>query len=243
MKQELISSILPENCLANVRIILPLCLAMIISNMLQAGPDNIAHLAKVTAVSYVSDENNPQKVTDGLIHIPGKGEWISNSGMTFWGYINYPWIRLDWDIPVIINKVIIYDTPSEKTHIAGGIIHFSDGSKEQVLLIPNDGSPRVVTFPAKKVEWLHFEVTDADGANIGLSEIEVFPDPQDYIDYVSWVDPFIESARGRYFFFITGNQPFGMIGAAPLTRNKNQYGGGYNYNSLEVLGFPQIHCC
>ena len=242
MKQELISSILPENCLANVRIILPLCLAMIISNMLQAGPDNIAHLAKVTAVSYVSDENNPQKVTDGLIHIPGKGEWISNSGMTFWGYINYPWIRLDWDIPVIINKVIIYDTPSEKTHIAGGIIHFSDGSKEQVLLIPNDGSPGVVTFPAKKVEWLHFEVTDADGENIGLSEIEVFPAPQDYIDYVSWVDPYIESARGRYFFFITGNQPFGMIGAAPLTRNKNQYGGGYNYNSLEVLGFPQIHC-
>lgn len=33
-----------------------------------------------------------------------------------------------------------------------------------------------------------------------------------------------------------------MIGAAPLTRNKNQYGGGYNYNSTEILGFPQIHC-
>ena len=32
-----------------------------------------------------------------------------------------------------------------------------------------------------------------------------------------------------------------MISAAPLTRNKNQYGGGYNYNSTEVLGFPQIH--
>ena len=32
-----------------------------------------------------------------------------------------------------------------------------------------------------------------------------------------------------------------MIGAAPLTRNRNQYGGGYNYNSTEVLGFPQIH--
>ena len=56
------------------------------------------------------------------------------------------------------------------------------------------------------------------------------------------MDPYIESARGRYFFFITGNQPFGMIGAAPLTRNKNQYGGGYNYNSTEVLGFPQVHC-
>ena len=27
-----------------------------------------------------------------------------------------------------------------------------------------------------------------------------------------------------------------------MTRNRNQFGGGYNYNSTEVLGFPQIHC-
>ncbi|HBE42709.1 MAG TPA: glycoside hydrolase [Bacteroidales bacterium] len=210
--------------------------------MLKAGPDNIAPLAKVTAASAINNESGPQKVTDGLIHIRNKGEWISNSGMTSWGYINYPWIQLDWDHPVTINKVVIYDTPSELTHIAGGVLHFSDGSEEQVLLIPNDGSPRVVTFNAKKVEWLRLEVTDADGIRVGLSEIEVFPAPEDYKDYVSWVDPYTESARGRYFFFITGNQPFGMIGAAPLTRNKNQYGGGYNYNSLEVLGFPQVHC-
>lgn len=32
-----------------------------------------------------------------------------------------------------------------------------------------------------------------------------------------------------------------MISAAPLTRNINQGGGGYNYNSTTVLGFPQIH--
>ena len=33
-----------------------------------------------------------------------------------------------------------------------------------------------------------------------------------------------------------------MFSAAPMTRNKNQYGGGYNYNSTEILGFPQVHC-
>jgi predicted alpha-1,2-mannosidase len=32
-----------------------------------------------------------------------------------------------------------------------------------------------------------------------------------------------------------------MISSAPLTRNKNQMGGGYNYNSTEILSFPQIH--
>lgn len=108
--------------------------------------------------------------------------------------------------------------------------------------IPNNGFAKAVKFPTKKVTWVKFEVTDAEGDNIGLSEIEVYPSPENYTDYVSKVDPYIESARGRYFFFVTGNQPFGMIGAAPLTRNKNQYGGGYNYNSLEVLGFPQVHC-
>src|SRR5690606_24148014 len=35
---------------------------------------------------------------------------------------------------------------------------------------------------------------------------------------------------------------FGMVGAAPHTRNKNQNGGGYNYNEQHILGFGQIHC-
>lgn len=74
-----------------------------------------------------------------------------------------------------------------------------------------------------------------------MSEIEVYPAPESYTDYVSWVNPYIETAKGRYFFFVTGSLPFGMISSAPLTRNINQGGGGYNYNSTTVLGFPQIH--
>lgn len=96
-------------------------------------------------------------------------------------------------------------------------------------------------FAPKWVRWVKFEVNDAVGSHIGLSEIEAFPPAGAGGDFVSQVDPFIETTKGRYFFFITGNQPFGMIGAAPLTRNRNQYGGGYNYNSTEVLGIPQIH--
>ena len=129
-----------------------------------------------------------------------------------------------------------------EAHVAGGVLHFSDGSTINVWGMANDGTPKEIEFESRKVEWVRFEVTDAAGTQVGLSEIEVFPSPDDYTDHVSWVNPYIETARGRYFFFITGNQPYGMIGAAPLTRNKNQYGGGYNYNSTEVLGFPQIHC-
>ena len=114
-------------------------------------------------------------------------------------------------------------------------------SKIDVLQIPNDGSPKVVSFSPRTVEWIRFEVTDGDGVGLGFSEIEVYPSPADYPDFISWVDPYIETARGRYFFFVTGSWPFGMISSAPMTRNKNQYGGGYNYNSMEILGFPQTH--
>lgn len=214
----------------------------LVSSAAWATPYNIAPQSRVTASSIKGVGYEASNVIDQHIRIAGQGEWASNSKMTFWGEIDYPWIQLDWQAPVNVNKVILYDRADLKSHTAGGILHFSDGSSINVWQIPNDGSPRVVEFPAKNTQWIRFEVTDGDGINLGLSEIEVLPAPADYTDYVSWVNPYIESARGRYFFFITGNQPYGMIGAAPLTRNKNQYGGGYNYNSTEILGFPQIHC-
>ena len=47
-----------------------------------------------------------------------------------------------------------------------------------------------------------------------LSEIEVYPAPESYPDYISWVNPYVETAKGRYFFFVTGSLPFGMISSA-----------------------------
>lgn len=210
--------------------------------MMQATPYNIAPKARASASSSVDAGRDASKAIDGVIRVLDKGEWVSKSTETFWGQIDYPWIQLDWERPVNINKIILYDRPVMESHIAGGVLRFSDGSKINVWGMDNDGTPKEIEFESRKVEWVRFEVTDADGTQVGLSEIEVFPSPDDYTDYVSWVNPYTETARGRYFFFITGNQPYGMIGAAPLTRNKNQYGGGYNYNSTEVLGFPQIHC-
>jgi predicted alpha-1,2-mannosidase len=208
---------------------------------LWATPYNIAPQAKATSSSEVSDACRSSRVCDGLIGIDGQGEWVSKSNVVAWGGIDYPWIKLEWEQARSINRIILYDRAASKSHTAGGTLHFSDGSKTLVHAIPNDGLAKAVDFPAKKVTWVKFEVTDGDGPNLGLSEIEVYPSPEDYTDYVSKVNPYVETARSRYFFFITGNQPFGMIGAAPLTRNKNQFGGGYNYNSTEVLGFPQVH--
>ncbi|MDR1925511.1 MAG: GH92 family glycosyl hydrolase [Planctomycetaceae bacterium] len=203
-----------------------------------AGACNIAPHAKVTASSGKDASN----VIDGVIGIDGIGEWASSSSVAWHGEIQgYPWVRLEWDTPQNINRVILYDRAKYQSHTAGGTLQFDDGSKIYVTTIPNDGTAKTVDFPAKKTKWIRFLVTDGDGGNLGLSEVEVYPLVSESVDYVSRVDPYIETARGRYFFFVTGSRPFGMISAAPLTRNKNQGGGGYNYNSTEILGFPQVH--
>lgn len=205
-------------------------------------PHNIALKAHVTASSILNEESAASMVIDQKIRILNKGEWVSNSRLDARGRVYpYPWIQLEWDSIVCINKIVLYDRADKNTHTAAGTLYFSDGTSIIVNTIPDDATPKVVEFDSKKVNWVRFQVTDGEGKNLGLSEFEVYPAPESYEDYVSWVNPFIETAKGRYFFFVTGSLPFGMISSAPLTRNINQGGGGYNYNSTRILGFPQIH--
>lgn len=220
-----------------------LCTALILCVALlpaAATTYNVAPLARVSASGETADFPASAAI-DRRARFMGKWEWHSTSTATPWGQIAYPWLRLDWDDPQTVDRIILYDTPGHDRHIAGVTLHFSDSTSMDVNSIDNGGSPRVVDFPAKTVSWVKVEVTDADGLEVGLSEIEVYSTVNASPDCVSKVNPYIETARGRYFFFATGSLPFGMISAAPMTRNKNQYGGGYNYNSTEVLGFPQLH--
>lgn len=206
-----------------------------------AGTDNIAPYAKVTASSALNNQFKADNIKDGIIGVANKGEWACKGDTTDWGYVSFPWIQLDWSQPQAINKILLFDRSSLNNHIASGRLIFSDGSVVWVDEIPNDGTAKLVKFETKKVTSVRFETTDGDGKDLGFSEIEVYPARTPKTDYVGWVDPYIETNRGRYFYFITGSRPFGMIGAAPHTRNKNQNGGGYNYNEKEVLGFGQIH--
>jgi len=134
-------------------------------------------------------------------------------------------------------------------HMAACVLRFSDGSELPVTVVPNDGTPKTVVFAPRETSSLRLTCVDGVGSHIGLSELEVFHDPdavaeirkRKLTDLVSHVDPTIETGRGRWFFCTPGSRPFGMICASPYTRNKNQMGGGYNYNSTEILGFAQIH--
>lgn len=228
---------IPKN-IKQITALISFCIASLYA---LAGTDNIAINAKVLASSALNKNYNADNVKDGLIGIDGKGEWACEGVTTDWGYVRFPWIQLDWTQPQAINKMLLYDRPAADEHIASGKLQFSDGSMVWVNEIPNDGTAKVVKFPTKNVKWVRFITTDGDGKDLGFSEIEVYTDRTQVTDYVGWVDPYIETNRGRYFFFVTGSRPFGMVGAAPHTRNKNQNGGGYNYNENEVLGFGNIH--
>lgn len=217
--------------------LLLLLLTTIIAN---AGPMNVAPMAKASA-SSCADGYEACGINDGIVRIEGLGEWASNVRETFWGEIDFPWVRLDWNNPVEIDRIVLYNRVGCKSHASSVILRFSDGSRFEVNSIPDDGAPCEVAIGGVKSDYVIVNITDGDGDFIGFSEIEVFPTPVSCNDYVSMVNPYVETTRGRYFFFITGCQPQGMIGAAPMTRNKNQGGGGYNYNDSYILGFPQVH--
>lgn len=214
--------------------------ALSAASLSAVATDNIAPLAKATASSWV-EEGMASGVNDGIARIEGHGEWVSDVRETFWGEIDFPWVRLGWDKPVKIDRLLLYDRVSDISHTASVALRFSDGTTVDVGEIPEDGSPREVKLGGISTSYVVAEITDGTGSHQGLSEIEVYPVVDDTTDPAGMVDPFIETTRGRYFFFISGCQPFGMIGAAPMTRNKNQGGGGYNYNDRHILGFPQIH--
>ncbi len=221
--------------------ILMIMLFCTLSLNLRAAQDNIAPLAHVTVSDSLAPEKGGQCLNDGLIRYGERGEWASRGAVASWGVMKMPWAQLEWDKEITVDRIVIYDRVSLEEHTAGGTLHFSDGTSVSVTAIPNDGSPRTVTFEPRTVKWLRFEATDGDGKNIGLSEIEVFEARGENTSCVEWVDPLIETTRGRWFFCTPAARPMGMVAAHAFTRNKNQGGGGYNYNFPDVLGFSQIN--
>ncbi len=223
------------------RMFLMMVFSMSLGAFILATSDNIAPLGRVSTSSVLNSDYAADLVVDGMIGIDGQGEWACKGETVFWGYIKYPWVQINWNQAHWIDRVILYDRTTAMEHTAGGTLFFSDGSELVITAIPNDGTAKLIEFPAKQVEWIKFQVTDGDGKDLGLSEIEIFTAPASYPDLSAWVNPFIETTRGRYFFFTPGSRPFGMVATAPHTRIKNQWGGGYNYNSMEILGFGQLH--
>lgn len=192
-------------------------------------PVSVASSAKVTASKGSS---GARYLTDGVIGVKNSGAWKSGT--------EDAWVKMTWDEPQHINKVVIFNSPSSGYCVERGELVFSDGSSEKVTMA-EDGLATAVEFEERLTDFILFRVSGRNGKIAELSEMEVYSSPAQYTEAVEWVDPYIETDRGRFFFFITGQRPFGMVGAAPMTVNANNCGGGYAHYSKEVLGFPQIH--
>lgn len=222
-------------------IIISLAMLCWSGTLISAPKGNVAPLAKVSVSNSLNDKCAGENLIDGKIMYHNSGEWACKGFVTSWGELYMPWVQLDWTQELSIDRVVLYDRASMNEHLSGGTLLFSDGSQLSVTAIPNDGSPKSLQFNPKRVKWVRFQATDGAGKNIGLSEIEVFAARGEGTEFVDWVDPYIETTRGRWFYCTPAGRPFGMVAAHAFTRNKNQGGGGYNYNFTDILGFSQIN--
>ncbi|MEM7126929.1 MAG: GH92 family glycosyl hydrolase [Chloroflexota bacterium] len=58
---------------------------------------------------------------------------------------------------------------------------------------------------------------------------------------VDFVNPLIDTANRRFFFFSSACRPFGMVNLSPDTVNGGAWGSGYRYDHETVLWFSHVH--
>ncbi len=61
------------------------------------------------------------------------------------------------------------------------------------------------------------------------------------VDFVDYVDPWIESNKSRFFFFASACRPFGMMNLSPDSRPKGTWKSGYHHADSEIPGFSHVH--
>jgi lysophospholipase L1-like esterase len=129
----------------------------------------------VTVSSVYNSDFGAEKLRDG---IPG-GEWASAGQQN-------PWVRVDWQRPVRVDKIVLYDRAGIDD-VNGGTLTFSDGSTVSVADVPRNGDPKTVSFDIKTFTWVRFQVQGGSGPNVGLAEFEVYalPAPPDAPTQVS----------------------------------------------------------
>ena len=85
-----------------------------------------------------------------------------------------------------------------------------------------------------KIFIVAFAILFAAGIN-SKSQADLSEQPVDL------VDPLIDSANSRWFFFSSASRPFGMVNLSPDTEVRGAWGSGYRYDTEKVLCFSHIH--
>ena len=130
-----------------------------------AVPQNLAPMATVTVSSIQENSRSGEGVADGVVD--GR-EWIAG------GATSGAWIRLDWENPVTVVEIELYDRPDLQENVLSGTLIFDDGSMIAVPPLPPDGAPWQVNLPPKIVHSILFRIDRAEGRAPGLEEIKVY---------------------------------------------------------------------
>jgi predicted alpha-1,2-mannosidase len=91
-----------------------------------------------------------------------------------------PWIELSWDEPRTLRSIVLNDRLDPASNVNAGRLEFSDGTSIDVDDIPVDGGDKVAQFKPREVDSVRFSVTDGEGENVGLNEIEAWDDTDVY---------------------------------------------------------------
>ncbi len=131
--------------------------------------ENLAPLATVTVSSTV--HAGPPNIIDaaGVADgTPDGREWVAQ------GEAGGAWVKLEWEYPVSVVEVTLYDRTSKEDNILGGTLIFDDQSAISVPALPASGTAWSTRFPAKVIRSLTFRIDASEGAHAGLAEIMVF---------------------------------------------------------------------
>ena len=165
------------------------------------GTYNIAPKARATASSSLNADGDASKVNDGYIRLDNAGEWVSAAQMPYWQQLPYPWIRLDWDEEVTLSRIVLRRPADGRCAYGRRRPLFQRRHTYRSSRDPGQPrwSPRSWNSRPNGSDGVKFEVNDAVGSHVGLSEIEAFPPAGAGGDFVSQVNPFIENDQGALF--------------------------------------------
>jgi Secretion system C-terminal sorting domain len=134
---------------------------------------NIALIATASA-SSVYQGYNVSGVNDNAVGgYPGNisEEWATNNEKAG------AWVQLNWNTPVIIDSIALWDRPNLIDEITSGTLTFSDGSNINVGSLEDSAVYHTtLQFPSKTITWVRFKVTGAkpSTSNVGLSEFAAY---------------------------------------------------------------------
>lgn len=100
--------------------------------------------------------------------MPRKGIWLPN------GEDGEKTAFVELAKPTDIKEIYLYDSPSRSDNIVNAEIRFDNGTTVETGPLNPDGSATVISTEQKGVSSFTVKITDWDGENPGLTEIEAF---------------------------------------------------------------------